>query len=140
MKRIRVGGAFEASAVSLGLWRVGKMTQREVDELVLAAYESGVDFFDTADIYAGGRSEELLGAAVRDLGLRDKVRIQTKAAILRDFLGEASELASRSMRSEIKIKSTVNVAEKRKEVDALSQEIRLLDSRIQQRNWLADLL
>jgi predicted oxidoreductase len=81
MKRIRVGGAFEASAVSLGLWRVGKMTQREVDELVLAAYESGVDFFDTADIYAGGRSEELLGAAVRDLGLRDKVRIQTKAAI-----------------------------------------------------------
>ena len=66
--------------------------------------------------------------------------LQTKAAILRDFLGEASELASRSMRSEIKIKSTVNVAEKRKEVDALSQEIRLLDSRIQQRNWLADLL
>ena len=44
------------------------------------------------------------------------------------------------MRSEIKIKSTVNVAEKRKEVDALSQEIRQLDSRIQQRNWLADLL
>ena len=66
--------------------------------------------------------------------------LQTKAAMLRDFLGEASELASRSMRSEIKIKSTVNVAEKRKEVDALSQEIRLLDCRIQQRNWLADLL
>lgn len=66
--------------------------------------------------------------------------LQAKVAILRDFLGEASDLANRSMRSEIKIKSTVNVAEKRREVDALSQEIRLLDSRIQQRNWLADLL
>ena len=66
--------------------------------------------------------------------------LQTKASILRDFLEEASSLASRSMRSEIKIKSTVNVAEKRREADALAREIRLLDSRIQQRNWLADLL
>jgi len=65
---------------------------------------------------------------------------QKKADILRGFLSEASSLASRATRSEIRIKSTVNVAEKRKELDKLSQELRQTDSRIQQLNWLTELL
>lgn len=69
---------------------------------------------------------------------RDCMRM--KIDIMRDFLEEARDLADRSMRSEIKVKSTVPVAEKRKEVDKLSQELRNLDSRIQQKNWLTDLL
>jgi len=65
---------------------------------------------------------------------------QKKADILRGFLSEASSLASRATRSEIRIKSTVNVAEKRKELDKLSQELRQTDSCIQQLNWLTELL
>ncbi len=92
------------------------------------------------------RRINLTNAATEDAGesltalIARRDTLQTKASILRDFLEEASSLANRSMRSEIKVKSTVNVAEKRREVDALAREIRLLDSRIQQRNWLADLL
>ncbi len=66
--------------------------------------------------------------------------LKLKGTMLRDFLEEASDLTSRALRSEIKIKSTVSVFEKRKELDKLSQELRQLDSRIQQCNWLTDLL
>ena len=65
--------------------------------------------------------------------------LQKKTDILRGFLSEASSLVSRATRSEIRIKSTVNVAEKRKELDSLAQELRQTDSRIQQLNWLTEL-
>lgn len=65
--------------------------------------------------------------------------LQKKVGILRDFLDRASELVERSSFSEIKVRSTVPVPEKRKELDALSKELRTLDSRIQQLNWLTDL-
>ncbi|MGN1450933.1 MAG: aldo/keto reductase, partial [Eubacteriales bacterium] len=91
MKRIGIGGAFEASAVALGLWRVGEMEQRDVTALVSAAIENGIDFFDTADIYGGGKSEELLGRAVRELGVRESVKIQTKAGIRRGMYDFSAE-------------------------------------------------
>lgn len=65
--------------------------------------------------------------------------LQKKTDILRGFLSEACSLASRATRSEIRIKSTVNEAEKRKELDGLAQELRQTDSRKQQLNWLTEL-
>ena len=65
--------------------------------------------------------------------------LQKKVGIMRDFLERASELVERSSYTEIKVHSTVPVPEKRKELDALSKELRTLDSRIQQLNWLTDL-
>ena len=44
--------------------------------MVNAAIESGINFFDTADMYGGGQSEEYLGRALK--GRRDKVLIATK--------------------------------------------------------------
>jgi voltage-dependent potassium channel beta subunit len=38
--------------------------------MLKAAYEGGVNFFDNAEAYAGGRSEEIMGAALKKLGLR----------------------------------------------------------------------
>ena len=72
------------------------------------------------------------------LARRDCLR--TKVVMLRDFLDEASDLSNRALRSEIKIKSTISVVEKRKELDKLAQELRRLDTRVQQRNWLTELL
>ena len=65
--------------------------------------------------------------------------LQKKVGLMRDFLDRASELVERSGYTEIKVHSTVSVPEKRKELDALSQDLRILDSRIQQLNWLTDL-
>ena len=66
--------------------------------------------------------------------------LRKKTDILRSFLNEASDIGGRATYSEIKMKSTVNVAKKRKELDKLSEELRQTDGRIQQLNWLTDLL
>ena len=56
-----------------GFWGVlGALQQDEVDDLVGRALAQGVNFFDTADIYAYGRSETLLGQALKNLGVARK--------------------------------------------------------------------
>ena len=65
---------------SRGIWKhIGKLEQAEVDALVAKAFEAGINCIDTADVYAEGRSEEMTGQAIRNLGLkRDEVVIATK--------------------------------------------------------------
>jgi aryl-alcohol dehydrogenase-like predicted oxidoreductase len=46
----------------------GDLEQSEVERAIAAALDSGIDFFDTADVYDAGRSEELLGKTLRSLG------------------------------------------------------------------------
>lgn len=62
-----------------------------------------------------------------------------KISMLRDFLNTASNITGRTPRMEIKIHSTVPVAELRKQVDSLSKQLRELDIRIQSANWTAEL-
>ncbi len=62
-----------------GYWTaVGQVQQKEADELVNIAIDGGINFFDTADIYSEGRSEEILGKALgerrKDIILATKVR------------------------------------------------------------------
>ncbi|MBZ9751867.1 aldo/keto reductase family protein [Deinococcus sp. HMF7604] len=59
----------KVSEVALGGWEtygINEDASKMVREIVTAAYEGGVNFFDQADIYARGRSEELMGAALRE--------------------------------------------------------------------------
>jgi aryl-alcohol dehydrogenase-like predicted oxidoreductase len=70
-------GSLEVSLAGLGCnnfgWRIDADGTAAV---VNAAIESGINFFDTADIYGGGQSEEFLGRALK--GRRDRVLIATK--------------------------------------------------------------
>ena len=62
----------QVSAISLGSW-VTFHTQVGVDaavESMAVAYEAGVNFFDNAEVYAGGKSEEVMGTALKKLGWR----------------------------------------------------------------------
>jgi aryl-alcohol dehydrogenase-like predicted oxidoreductase len=63
-----------------GFWRViGAQDQSAADALVKAAFEKGVTFIDTADVYANGVSENILGQSIRNLGLsRDELVVATK--------------------------------------------------------------
>ena len=63
-----------------GMWgAIGKLEQPAVDEIVRAAFDHGVNFLDTADVYHGGRSEVATGQAVRNLGIpRDQFVLATK--------------------------------------------------------------
>ncbi|WP_156680950.1 aldo/keto reductase [Sphingomonas profundi] len=64
-----------------GMWaQIGQVQQDEADGLVRAATEAGINFIDTADVYSDGRSEEITGQAIRNLGLRrDEIVVATKA-------------------------------------------------------------
>jgi len=62
----------KVSELSLGSWITFK-NQVDVDaavEIMAAAYDAGVNFFDNAESYANGRSEEVMGAALKKLGWR----------------------------------------------------------------------
>lgn len=62
----------KVSELSLGSWITFK-NQVDVDaavEIMAAAYELGVNFFDNAEAYARGKSEEVMGAALKKLGWR----------------------------------------------------------------------
>jgi aryl-alcohol dehydrogenase-like predicted oxidoreductase len=63
-----------------GIWRaIGQLPQPAVDGIVRTAFEHGVNFLDTADVYHEGRSEVLTGQALRNLGIpRDQFVLATK--------------------------------------------------------------
>ncbi len=68
------------SEISLGAWitfgaQIGDQTAAD---LIHEAYDAGVNFFDTADVYAGGRAEEVMGDAISDIS-RETLVISTKA-------------------------------------------------------------
>lgn len=65
---------------SEGIWgQIGRLRQDEADLLVRTALDAGINFFDTANVYAGGDSERILGQALRNLGAdRDELVIATK--------------------------------------------------------------
>src|SRR5450830_476303 len=64
-----------------GFWKVmGGLGQEAVNTLVKQAFDAGVNFIDTANVYAMGMSESLTGQAIRSLGLpRDEIVVATKA-------------------------------------------------------------
>lgn len=63
-----------------------------------------------------------------------------KLSILRSFVGESADKIDRYSNKEIKILSTVNIAQKQKEVDNLSKEYRLIDTKLQGLNWTTDII
>ncbi|RPF72733.1 aldo/keto reductase [Aurantiacibacter spongiae] len=64
-----------------GMWqKIGKLQQDEATQMVRTAIDGGINFLDTANVYAEGLSEKITGQAIRDLGLaRDEVVVATKA-------------------------------------------------------------
>lgn len=82
----------EISRVALGCMRIGDMTDSQADRHILNAVECGINYFDHADIYGGGKCEEVFGGVLRrNPGLRDKIIIQTKCGIRRGMYDFSKE-------------------------------------------------
>lgn len=64
-----------------GMWaNMGNVRQDDAQALIARALEHGINFIDTADIYSGGASEEILGQSLKNLGVRrEDIVIATKA-------------------------------------------------------------
>ena len=83
MKYIKpFGNDTEVSQVALGCMRISDMSDSEADMYLNTAVENGINYFDHADIYGGGKCEEVFGNALkRNPLLKDKIFIQTKCSI-----------------------------------------------------------
>ena len=70
------------SQVALGCMRIASMTAEECERYISHALDCGYNYFDHADIFGGGKCEEVFGAALaRNPSLREKMVIQTKCGI-----------------------------------------------------------
>jgi len=71
MEYRRLGRAgIKVSALSYGSWLTfgSRQELEQTIECMDAAYRAGVNFFDNAEVYAGGKSEQVMGGALRELG------------------------------------------------------------------------
>ncbi len=69
----------KVSAVGLGSWLTygGAVEEETARACIVRAYERGITFFDTANVYARGRAEEVVGRAIADLR-RESIVLATK--------------------------------------------------------------
>src|SRR5215472_3978642 len=82
MKYRRLGKTgFDVSEVSLVTWQIGaswgSVSEKDSIQLLHAAIDNGINFFDTADVYGDGRSERLIAQVLRDRS--EKIYVATKA-------------------------------------------------------------
>ena len=87
MRYIEFGSSpLRVSVIGAGSMRIAGMDEQTADTFMKAALDSGINFFDHADIYGGGKSEEVLGRVLAaDPGLRDRIFIQSKCGIRQGF-------------------------------------------------------
>lgn len=70
----------QVPTIAVGCMRISDMSEKDVSAFVDTALSNGANFFDHADIYGGGKSEEVFGKAISP-SMREKVIIQTKCGI-----------------------------------------------------------
>jgi len=85
----------QVSEIGFGLWAAGgdawgTTEDHDIFSAIDYALDHGINFFDTADVYGGGHSEELLGQAMQ--GRRDRFIVATKIG-WRDFDGDHGQSA-----------------------------------------------
>jgi aryl-alcohol dehydrogenase-like predicted oxidoreductase len=82
MQKRKLGrSGLEVSVLTMGCWQAGKsqwsnVTDEDSVAALRAAYDSGINFFDTAEGYGGGHSEKIVAESLKDV--RDNVLIATK--------------------------------------------------------------
>ncbi len=88
MRYTKLGSTgLDVSAICLGCMSFGvperghhawSLPEEESRGFIRAALDAGINFFDTANIYSDGTSEEILGRALRDMARREEVVVATK--------------------------------------------------------------
>lgn len=83
MKMIKLGKTdLNVSSLALGCMRLTEIDKNKANDLIKTAMDLGINYFDHADIYAGGESESLFSKAIEiNDDLREKIIIQSKCGI-----------------------------------------------------------
>jgi len=80
------GTETKTSRIGLGTWAIGGSEWGGTDEkksidTILSALDKGINFIDTAFAYGAGKSEEIIGKALKESGMREKVVLATKTGL-----------------------------------------------------------
>lgn len=86
MKNVALGNtSLQVSAVALGIMRMASLNADDAAKVLDTVTDKGVNFIDSADIYGGGKSEEIFGQALKKSGVkREDLIIQSKGGIVLD--------------------------------------------------------
>lgn len=105
--RILGGNGFEISEVGLGCWQLGgdwgnQISENVAFDIMNKAVELGVTFFDTADVYGGGLSEEVIGKFIKTYN--PNLKIATKFGRSGDVFPDkySEELLRKSVKGSLK--------------------------------------
>lgn len=84
MKKIKLGKTdLQVPAVSVGCMRLNSLAENDAVSFIGSAIETGLNFFDHADIYGNGDCERIFGRAVKQLGVkREDLFIESKCGIV----------------------------------------------------------
>ncbi len=109
----------QVSEIGFGCWGIGggtkalpsygKIEEARAHETLQDAFRLGINFFDTADFYGEGKSEEILGRTFKNV--REKVLYSTKAGFVKDATGKDFSLSH--------IEQSINGSLRRLETDSL---------------------
>ncbi len=103
MKYLKLGGVLDVPVIGLGCMRIWDKPLNHVVKLLEVAIELGINFFDHADIYGGGKSEEVFAQALKEASIpREKVIIQTKCGIRNGFYDFSKEHIINSVENSLK--------------------------------------
>lgn len=91
MKKIEIRNTdLSVPNIALGCMRYPSFTEEKLNEFIHRALDLGMNFFDHADLYGGGVSEEIFGNATKDIE-REKMILQSKCGILKGRYDSSKE-------------------------------------------------
>jgi len=104
MKKINIAnGKIGVSEIGLGCMRINSLSKSEASALISTAIEEGINFFDHADIYGKGKSEEVFADALgMNPSIREKIIIQTKCGIRDGYFDFSKEHILNSVEGSLK--------------------------------------
>lgn len=87
MKTIQIGtSTIQASQLALGCMRMAGLSKEKAKEVIKTSLDSGINFFDHADIYGDGKSEAIFSNAIKEIDVkREDIYIQSKCGIRKGF-------------------------------------------------------
>ena len=91
------------SKLALGCMRMAALSAAEAEQVILDACGHGVTLFDHADIYGGGKSEEIFGQVMKtNPGLREKILLQDKCGIRKGYYDLSEEYILEAVEGSLK--------------------------------------
>jgi len=93
MRTMKLGtSTLEVPVVAVGCMRINSLDKAEAERFVRTSMEEGANFFDHADIYGGGKCEEIFADAIgMNAGVREQIILQSKCGIRKGMFDFSKE-------------------------------------------------